>query len=170
MKKKLLYLFHITFFFGWHYSHSNANINSVTHSIKYKRMEKYQKALYSMSTQKRAWLIFRRSPSTRFLCDQNLRKKKKQNKKNFRADWSTQRIFLLSLIAYTITCKWNCKSLEIDADYQHNGKQYRNSIKLKRRTNFIEEHRLTQLTNFATQHIKTNDLILWPMRKYFLHT
>ena len=111
-------------------------------------------------------------------------KKKNQNKKNLRADWKPK--FKLTPkkkcpfrkkhqaiqsedFSYTITCNWNCKSLEIDADYQHNGQQYRNGIKLKRRTNFIKEHRLTQLTNFATQQIKTNGLILWPMRKYFLH-
>lgn len=54
-------------------------LNSVTHSIKYKRKEKYQKALYSRLTQKRARLIFRRSPQLVF-CDQNLTKKTKTEK------------------------------------------------------------------------------------------
>jgi len=55
-------------------------LNSVTHSIKYKRKEKYQKALYSRSTQKRARLIFRRSPQLVFSVTKILEKKTKTKK------------------------------------------------------------------------------------------
>lgn len=52
-------------------------LNSLTHSIKYKRMEKYQRGFDSRSIQKRARLVFLQSPSTRFLCEKKSQRKKK---------------------------------------------------------------------------------------------